>query len=159
MVSERHSDGGALVTALFLEAIRLNGSLTAEVDAMTADLGLTSARWQVLAHAAGAGRARTVSGIARRMGLSRQNVQRIADELAAADLVSFAPNPDHKRAKLVIATPEGRDANAAAHARQVRWSNGLGADVSPERLQAALTVLQTLRGALEQARASSDAAG
>lgn len=43
-----------------------------------------------------------VSHIARTMGLSRQGVQRVADELEARGIVRFAPNPHHRRARLVL---------------------------------------------------------
>ena len=48
-----------------------------------AGAGLTSARWQVLAALALAGRPLTVAQIARTMGLSRQSVQRLVDEARA----------------------------------------------------------------------------
>ncbi|MFU0504612.1 MarR family transcriptional regulator [Pseudaminobacter sp. NGMCC 1.201702] len=46
----------------------------------------------------------SVSGIARNMGLVRQSVQRIADDLAADGVLRFTPNPHHRRAKLVQLT-------------------------------------------------------
>ena len=39
--------------------------------------------------------------IARNMRLSRQAVQRLANEMERDDLVRFAPNPHHERAKFV----------------------------------------------------------
>ena len=51
-----------LLTRLVLELFRLNGRLLAAGDAMTRDLGLTSARWQVL------GAVRLAAGRRRRRG-------------------------------------------------------------------------------------------
>jgi hypothetical protein len=67
---------------LALEVFRLNGILVAVGDTLVAPLGLTSARWQVMGAIAEAKGMLPVAGIARNMGLVRQSVQRIADELA-----------------------------------------------------------------------------
>lgn len=149
MVTEKHSFAGALTTSLFLETFRLNGRLLASGDRLVADLGLTSARWQVLGAVAMAERPMPVPHIARQMGLSRQNVQRIVNDLEEAGYVSFAPNPHHKRAKLVVLTDKGRETYEAAHRIQVPWANGLGSAVNPEDIQTALRVLQSLRAALD----------
>lgn len=149
MVTEKHSFAGALTTSLFLETFRLNGRLLASGDRLVAELGLTSARWQVLGAVAMAERPMPVPHIARQMGLSRQNVQRIVNDLEEAGYVSFAPNPHHKRAKLVVLTDKGRETYDAAHCIQVPWANGLGSAVSPEDIQIALRVLQSLRAALD----------
>lgn len=58
----------------------------------------------------------TVPQIAQMRPTSRQRMQRLADELAAEDLVEFIDNPKHQRSKLVRLTPQGdaryRDLNA-----------------------------------------------
>ena len=90
------------ITELILETFRLNGRLLAAGDALVRDLGLTSARWQVLGAVAMSPVPLPVSHIARNMGLSRQGVQRVADELEARGIVRFAPNPHHRRARLVL---------------------------------------------------------
>ena len=71
----------AAITELILETFRLNGRLLAAGDALVRDLGLTSARWQVLGAAAMSPVPLPVAHLARNMGLSRQAVQRVADEL------------------------------------------------------------------------------
>ena len=71
-------------TDLILETFRLNGSLLAAGDAMVADLGLTSARWQVLGAIALSPVPLPVAHIARNMGLTRQAVQRLINEMARA---------------------------------------------------------------------------
>lgn len=49
----------------------------------------------------------TVPQIAEMRPTSRQRMQRLADELAAAGLVRFIDNPKHRRSKLVQLTPKG----------------------------------------------------
>ena len=71
----------AAITGLVLEIFRLNGLLVASGDALVAGVGLTSARWQVLGAAALLQGRAPVAHIANFMGLTRQSVQRTADEL------------------------------------------------------------------------------
>jgi len=137
------------VTALVLGVFRLNGALLAAGDALVADLGLTSARWQVLGAVALADPPEPVAGLARRMGLARQSVQRVADDLAAEGLVAFAPNPNHRRARLVVATGEGERVYAAAMARQGPWARALAARFLPGEVAAAAAVVRRLVDALE----------
>ena len=86
---------GAALRELMLEVFRLNGALLRHGAALTAPLGQTQARWQVMGAVAEA--ERTVPQIARRMGMSRQGVQRVADILVSDGIVAFMPNPDHAR--------------------------------------------------------------
>jgi DNA-binding MarR family transcriptional regulator len=140
---------GALLTDLMLETFRLNGALLQAGDRLVADIGLTSARWQVMGAIALSDDRLPVAHLARNMGLARQSVQRIANELAADGLVEFAPNPHHKRAHLVVLTKEGRAAYAAAMDRHMPWANGLAKDLKAVEIEEALTTLRKLRRQLE----------
>ncbi|MDQ0505518.1 MarR family winged helix-turn-helix transcriptional regulator [Xanthobacter agilis] len=133
-----------------LEVFRLNGALIAAGDALVAPLGLTSARWQVLGAIAEAGGGLPTAGIARNMGLTRQSVQRVVDDLSAMDFVRFAPNPHHKRAKLVQLTPEGAMAFAAASACWAPVADALAAAISSPALEATAGVLRRLAETLAQ---------
>ena len=46
--------------------------------------------------------------IARRLGLARQSVQRVADAIVAEGHATFEPNPDHQRSPLLILTSDGQ---------------------------------------------------
>ena len=135
------------LTELILETFRLNGCLLAAGDRLTADLGLTSARWQILG--AIDDRPRSVAQIARLMGLTRQAVQRIANVLVEEGFADFADNPEHKRAKLVRLTARGRAALDQIDRRQAEWSSRLAAGFRTPILQAALAVLKACRRRLE----------
>src|SRR5215469_18732385 len=87
------------VTELILEVFRLNGRLLAVGDALVGDIGLSSARWQVLGAVALSPVPLPVAHLARNMGLARQSVQRLVDEMMNDGLVCYAPNPHHRRAK------------------------------------------------------------
>lgn len=131
---------------LALEVFRLNRLLLDAGDALAEPAGLTSARWQVLGvveHGPS-----PVVNVARLMGLTRQNVQRIADELAVAGLVTYQPNPHHRRAKLLVLTPQGRDALDVVQERHAVWANRLAAQPALEHVEALLAHLRALRTCL-----------
>lgn len=137
------------VTQLILETFRLNGCLLMAGDALVADVGLTSARWQVLGAVALSPVPLPVAHIARVMGLTRQAVQRLANEMERDGLVRYGPNPHHQRAKLVLLTTRGKAAYAAASRRQGPWASNLAAGLSVKQIEAATVMLRTIRQRLE----------
>ena len=139
------------ITRVVLQVFRLNGRLLAAGDRLVEDLGLTSARWQVLGAISVAHTPQPVANIARSMGLTRQAVQRTVNELAESGLLSFAPNPHHQRAQLVMLTKKGVAAYDAAMVRQAPWANILGAGLYAKDLAIAEHVLSGLTERLEAA--------
>lgn len=137
------------VNALVLEVFRLNGALIRHGDALVKPLGLTSARWQVLGSIAHGQGTFSVARLADNMGLARQSVQRIVDELAAAELVSFAVNPAHKRAKLVVMTPRGQRVFARATQLWTPVADALVTGLDPRQIRKASDTLAALRGRLD----------
>jgi DNA-binding MarR family transcriptional regulator len=147
----RRTPAGEAVTDLILEVFRLNGRLLVAGDRLVSRLGLTSARWQVLGAIALAERAEPVAWLARSMGLNRQGVQRIVNELAAEGYVAFEPNPHHRRASLVVLTAKGRTAFAAADRLQTPWVNALARGFGADDIAAAKRTVAALRRRLEEA--------
>jgi DNA-binding MarR family transcriptional regulator len=137
------------ISELSVEVFRLNGELLAVGDALVADIGLTSARWQVLGAIALSPAPLPVAHLARNMGLARQSVQRIANELESEGLLRFAPNPHHQRAKLALLTERGRRTYDAAMERWQPRAAELGRSLKHSELAAALEVLRTIRRRLE----------
>ncbi len=80
-------------SGLVIEVFRLNGDLIEGGDALVQDLGLSSARWQVLGAIALSPVALPVAHIARNMGLARQSVQRVVDDMRDDGFVRLEPNP------------------------------------------------------------------
>ena len=111
---------------------------------------LTSARWQILGAIAYAERPESVAWHARTMGVHRQGVQRIVNELEKEGIVEFQPNPHHKRAHLVVLTPKGQKLFDAAIALQVPWVNDLSKDLSPDDIATATDVIEYLKKRLEE---------
>jgi DNA-binding MarR family transcriptional regulator len=138
------------LTRLILAIFKANGDLLAAGDRLVAPLGLTSARWQVLGAIAMAASAQPVAGLARSMGLTRQAVQRIANELAAEGFVTFEPNPHHQRAKLVLLTNKGRSAYGAAIRSQSPWVKALAEGLTTGELATATRVLELITRRLDR---------
>ena len=149
MAKSEHTKVGAAMTELVLETFRLNGRLLAVGDKLVKPLGLSSARWQVLGAIYFAETPQPVAGLARSMGLTRQGVQRIANELEKDGLVSFEPNPHHKRAQLIVMTKKGQDAYAAADRNQVKWVNELSEGFAREEIECALKIMEAMRSRIE----------
>lgn len=148
-MTTRHTDGGALLTEVMLSVFRLQGRLIQEGDQLVSGLGLTSARWQVLGAIALSDARQTMAQIARSMGLTRQSVRRIVNDLVDDGLLARQPNPHHVRADLLQLTAAGTRAYAAAAARQVPWANALAAGLSRATLTDTLALLRTLTDRLE----------
>lgn len=134
---------------LTLETFRLNGALIALGDAVAAPVGLTSARWQVMGAIAEAQGALPVSSLARNMGLVRQSVQRIVDELTALGLLQLAPNPHHRRAKLVQLTDRGEMLFKEVNARWRPIADALLAGIGPDEAERGAAFLRLLRDRVE----------
>lgn len=133
---------------LLAEVYELAGQSRRTSEALARTVGQTAARWHVLSVLSD--HPRTVSAAARRLGLTRQSVQRVVDALVAEGLLALEVNPDHTRAPLVALTATGRDTLAAV----VRCSEDdrravlERAAVTVEELAAARAVLSRLSSAL-----------
>ena len=145
-LNERNDDA---LTELILEVFRVNGGLIAAGDRLVADLGLTSARWQVLGAIALSPAPEPVARLARAMGLHRQGVQRIVNELEAEGIVALDDNPHHRRAKLVRLTKKGERLYREAERRQKPWARTLAKGLDPKAIGAGHALLKSLRGRLE----------
>ena len=151
-MSERRSEKPAVesLTELIRETFRLNGRLLEAGDELVRPLGLTSARWQVLGAIDASPVPLPIAHVARNMGLSRQAVQRLANEMEKDGLVRFAPNPHHERAKFVVMTDQGMAAFRSAIAKQRQWAQRLAEGLSCDSIGDAARVLRALRQKLEE---------
>lgn len=141
------SAAGDALTELVMRVFRLNGLFLGAAEEMARPGGLTAARWQVLG--AVLREPLPVSGVARAMGLTRQSVQRLADALVADGLAEYAPNPAHRRAKLLGPTRAGWDAIAVIRPLQYAWANGTTEDLSAGELREAVATLDRVIRRLE----------
>ena len=150
------TESGENLTALILDVFRLNGRLLVAGDRLVAELGLTSARWQILGAIAYADRPESVAWHARTMGVHRQGVQRIVNELEKEGIVEFKPNPHHKRAHLVVLTSEGQKLFEAALELQTPWVNALADGLTAEKIANARSIVGQITSRLEKELESTD---
>lgn len=149
MSADAHTPEGARLSNLMLDFFKLSSLLIASGDHLVADLGLTSARWQVLGTIVHRQQPQPVAWLARDIGASRQNVQRIVNDLERDGLVVFRPNPHHKRAHLVALTEKGSQALQDAMALQTPWVNDLADGLAVEEIATVHEVILRLRAKLE----------
>jgi DNA-binding MarR family transcriptional regulator len=146
----RWTPAGEALTDLILEVFRVNGDLVSAGDHIAGEFGQSSARWQVLG--AIEHETKTVPAIARRMGLTRQAVQRTVDVLADERIVEYLDNPAHRRSRLVQMTGAGKQTYNKILAKQLVWVNELSSELpfSEKDIHKGLSVLRFLRIGLER---------
>ncbi|MDK0523776.1 MarR family transcriptional regulator [Streptomyces sp. ML-6] len=83
----------------------------------------------------------TVPQMGRAQALSRQFVQRMVNDAAAARLVEVVPNPAHQRSSLIRLTAAGREAITAALAREQSLLRQVGGDLTDAEVTACVRVL------------------
>jgi DNA-binding MarR family transcriptional regulator len=118
-------------------------------DRITTAAGQTTPRFSVLRELAVHG-PMTVSAIARVRRSARQGVQRLAAELEADGLLSFAPNPRHRRSPLLTLTREGRGVIDRLLAQEARIARRLAPSLDAARLRVAIDVLREFGEQLER---------
>jgi DNA-binding MarR family transcriptional regulator len=117
------SDADAALHHLF-EANRL---LREAGERVASTAGQTHARRMVLQAAAGGA---TVPDIARQLGLHRQGVQRIADDLVAEGLGRYDENPRHRLSKLFVVTDRGTAALSTISRAHSNWVDTIEAETA-----------------------------
>ena len=140
---------GETATEVILSTFRVNGLLLAAGDLLSAEHGLTSARWQALGGIVSAQRPLTVPQIARRVGLTRQSVHTTVNRLLADGVVELVPNEDHQRSQLVRLTEYGQAIYQAVDHKQAAWVNQLAAGLARSDLETTARVLGELCTRLE----------
>ena len=136
---------------LIADVYELAGASRRTSEAIAARQGQTAARWHVMSVLSGS--PMSVSAAARRLGLTRQSVQRVVDHLATSGHVVLAADPTDRRAPLVTLTPQGHHALADLVASSDRQREDVvaRAGVGAAELAAAREVLQALVAALDAA--------
>lgn len=117
------------IALLIADVYELAGALRRVGESTAATEGQTQARWQLLSAASEGGL--TVPQAARRLGVTRQAVQRVANDLVADDLAAFGTNPDHRTSPLLTLTDRGLSVLAAITRRARRSNAGLAGRVDP----------------------------
>lgn len=112
--------------------------------------GLTEVENIVLTAVTHAQHPPTVPQIGRALGHPRQVVQRAADMLATRGLIEWRDNPDHKRARLLIATPQGVAMREGDDAEGLRRAAQLTEGIDPDMIARAVADLRAIRAIMSQ---------
>lgn len=136
---------------LMADVYEVAGASRRSSEDLAVTTGQTAARWHVLSVVSE--EALSVAASARRLGLARQSVQRVVNDLRADDLVHLQPDPADRRAPLVALTERGRavfaELQATSERDRVRLLEASG--LSASDLQQARSTLRALADALRGA--------
>jgi DNA-binding MarR family transcriptional regulator len=130
------------VDRLVADVLECAGALRRYGDALTRPLGQTEVRWAVMSVLCDG--ARTVPQVARRLGVTRQSVQRVANLLAAEGLIESVTNPENARSPLFCLTERGERVLAAITATVDPWLHRVGEELSLDDLRRARVALAVL---------------
>jgi DNA-binding MarR family transcriptional regulator len=133
---------------LIADVYELAGRLRRSGDVLARELGQSQARWQVLSAISDGDH--TIPHVADRLGITRQSVQRIADELAGSNLATFVPNPHHRRSPFLRPTARGRDVLQRLTERNRERAGTLGAHVSVRDLATTRRTVAALLAVLRE---------
>jgi DNA-binding MarR family transcriptional regulator len=106
MAERQHVVKRDAIALLIADVYEAAGALRRQGEALADAEGQTQARWQLLSVVSE--RALTVPQAARRLGVTRQAIQRVADDIVRQGLANYEANPEHRASPLVELTPSGR---------------------------------------------------
>lgn len=141
------TQAGEAVTDVIIATFRLNGRLMDIAQRRARAGGITATQWQVIGGILV--EPHSVAEIGRLMGMTRQGVQRTANQLVEQGLAEYRPNPAHRRAKLLACTDAGYWAIRQITLVQRPWADQIGAKIGVTELQETLTTMQHLIAELE----------
>lgn len=148
-----HSDLIVLLDAI----MRTGGRLREAFAEARQGIALSQMEQTVLTAVVEAQRPPTVPQIGRALGHPRQVVQRAANALAERGLISQAPNPDHKRANLLLPTDAGTRLQRRANDRAEEIAERLIANLDPAEVREATRLLGSIRAGLHSPERGSPA--
>jgi DNA-binding MarR family transcriptional regulator len=148
MSSDPRSPAARRLARYVADVYELAGELQRCGEMLARGTGQSGARWKVLSAASVGGP--TVSQLARRLGLTRQSVQRIADALESDGLLRYEANPDHQRSPRAQLTSHGERALAALSAAAAAWEDPLAAGIDSNELERARRFMRELLQLIRQ---------
>lgn len=136
---------------LVADIYELGGLLRRAGEAIARRHGQTQARWQLLSVISSG--SWTVPAAARRLGITRQAVQRVADDLVDGGQARYTHNPDHRRSPRLEITKAGRRTLDAITIDAGHTNQQLVAQIAPDDLERARHTLRTIANSLHHQRA------
>jgi DNA-binding MarR family transcriptional regulator len=148
-MTESHASAasGQALHDLFREVFALQAALVAIMDRVHQQAGLNASQHKVMRVLTLIGPA-TVPDVASRLGVSRQFVQTVCNQLRAESMLEFRPNPRHKRSQLAALKEAGLSAFKQARQKENRIIARALPGFEPERATDARHLLESIRKAL-----------
>lgn len=109
-------------------------SLSQQLDRALADVGLSHAKYKLLAHLASASEPLALGELAGRTACVRSNITQLVDRLEAEGLVERSADPTDRRSVRASLTPEGRERATAARVLVQDVSRGIARRLAPAEL-------------------------
>nr|WP_325059699.1 MarR family transcriptional regulator [Vitreimonas sp.] len=134
---------------LVARVFKTAGEMRRTGDAIAAEVGQTQARWQLIWVVSQ--KTQPVPDAARELGVTRQSVQRLADELAEEGVLEFLANPRHQRSPLLRLTKRGEDVLARLTAATRRHNQRMVRMLGAERINVTRDALERILRTLQDA--------
>ncbi len=125
----------------------LNSQFLKVAEQLATPAGLTVTRWKVLG--AVLREPQTQAEIARRMGITRQSVQRTSTQLVEDGMAHWVPNPSHRKANLLQPTEKGFLAVRKIDPQHAVFAQQLEVELGTERMTQLSEALTDLQSALD----------
>ena len=143
------TDPGKKFHDLFREVFKLHASLSAVMDGVHEQAGMSTAQHKIIRTLEEMGPV-TVPEMAASLGVSRQFVQTVCNHLFAMELLEFKDNPRHKRSRLVLLTERGRAAFQQARQNENQTIEESLKGIDAQKAIEAYKFLKQIRRAVQQ---------
>lgn len=140
---------GAELHDLFRQVVRLNAALGFIMDSVHEQSGMTTPQKRVATQIAESGPL-TVPDIAFALGVSRQFIQTVCNDLHLTGLLEFRDNPKHKRSRLAVLTAAGQQAYNAAVCKENEMIQTIFSGTDGTDVRRATALLDALRRRIEE---------
>lgn len=140
---------GKEIHDLFREVFELQAALSHIMDKVHEQAGMSTGQHKIIRALNHIGPA-TVPDIAAALGVTRQNVQTVCNNLIARGFIKFTDNPRHKRSKLAELTESGRIAFQQARQKEDEIIAEALPAVHAVRVKEAGKILESIRQAVQK---------
>jgi len=134
---------------LFREVFKLHAALSGIMDKVHEQAGLSISQHKILRALSDIGPA-TVPDMAALLGVSRQFVQTVCNDLLSRGFIEFTDNPRHKRSKLAASTESGRIAFRQARQKENEIIEQAMPGIDPDKATDARELLERIRKAVQK---------
>jgi DNA-binding MarR family transcriptional regulator len=145
---DRRNETGQVLHDLFREIFELHSVLSKIMDRVHAKAGFSTSQKKIMQTLDYMGSA-TVPDMAASLGVSRQFVQTVCNDLLALGLLKFRDNPRHKRSKIASLTDQGITTFRNAQQNENMIIEEALPDIETYRIKDAHELLQHIRKCIQ----------